>query len=169
MSLDLPNSYLSPAGFIVLVIGLLSAACSGQEVAPLPDDLLALGTWGGEDAGVMVTETGVHVHVGCTFGDIEGRVPLDGDGRFTVDGSYMLRAYPVATGPALPAQFAGQVREETLTLAVAVNDTVEGKVVALGPVSVVYGRDPKMNQCPICQVKGLPQTPRGRWRLFWRF
>jgi len=148
--------------------GLLNSACSEQEVAPLPDDQLALGTWGGDEAGVMVTETGAHVHVGCTFGDIDGRIPLDTKGRFTVDGSYMLRAYPVAVGPALPAQFAGQVLGETLTLAVAVNDTVEGKVVALGPVSLVYGREPKMSICPICQVQGLPESSIRQRGLYWR-
>jgi hypothetical protein len=45
----------------------------------------------------------------------------------------------------------------TLTLAIAVNDTVEKKVVALGPVTVVYGREPQMGPCPICRA------PR-RWR-----
>ena len=74
------------------------------------------------------------------------------DGRFTVDGSYMLRAYPVAVGPTVPAQFSGQVVGATLTLAVAVDDTVENQLVSLGPVTVTHGREPEMAPCPICRV-----------------
>lgn len=81
-----------------------------------------------------------------------GRVQLDANGRFTTDGSYVLRAYPVQIGPSLPAQFSGRVAGGTLTLAIAVNDTVERKVVALGPITVIYGREPKMGPCPICRV-----------------
>ena len=69
----------------------------------------------------------------------------------------MLRAYPVMIGPELPAQFSGRVVGRTLTLAVAVNDTVEKKVVALGPITVTFGRTPQMGPCPICRA---PQS----WR-----
>ncbi len=100
---------------------------------------LALGTWGGTNAGVIVTDSSVHVHVGCTFGDMPGDVALDADGRFTVDGTYVLQGYPVQLGPELPAQFSGRVVGRTLTLAIAVNDTVAKKVVALGPVTVTRG------------------------------
>jgi hypothetical protein len=100
-------------------------------------------------------EADIHVHVGCTFGNIAGNVALDSDGRFTVNGSYVLRAYPVQTGPSLPAQFSGRISGSTMTLAIAVNDTVENRVVALGPIVVVFDREPEMAQCPICRVPGL--------------
>jgi hypothetical protein len=128
-----------------------TAACSDTGLPPVVNGQLALGTWGGDQAGLIVTETAVHVHVGCTSGDIPARVTLDAEGRFTVDGSYVLRAYPVQVGPSLPAQFSGRVTGGTLTLAIAVNDTVEKRLVALGPVSVVFGREPEMGQCPICR------------------
>lgn len=134
------------------VIGLLVTACSDGSVLPPSGGLLALGTWGGDNAGVIVTDSVTHVHVGCTFGDMPGKVPLGPDGRFAIDGSYVLRAYPVMVGPALPAQFSGQVTGRTLMLAIAVNDTVEKRVVALGPVTGVYGREPRMGPCPICRV-----------------
>ena len=126
--------------------------CGGSSLQPLPGDVLAAGTWGGDDAGVIVTESLAHVHIGCTFGDVTGEIAIDDEGRFTVDGSYVLRAYPVMIGPELPAQFSGHVVGRTLTLAVAVNDTVEGKIVALGPVSVEYDREPGLRTCPVCQV-----------------
>lgn len=134
---------------VALVLVLLATSCEQDTVIP-SDGLLTLGTWGGENSGVIVTVDQAHVHVGCTFGDMPGRVEVDASGRFTVDGSYVLRAYPVQLGPSLPAQFSGRVVGKTLTLAIAVNDTVEKKTVALGPITVVYGRDPELGPCPIC-------------------
>ena len=137
------------AGSAIVAAGLLTTACSDGMLSP-SDDQLALGTWGGDDAGVVATDSLTHVHVGCTYGDMPGPIPLGPDGRFTVDGSYVLRAYPIMVGPSLPAQFSGRVSGRALTLAIAVNDTVEKKLVALGPVTVVYGRTPSMGPCPIC-------------------
>lgn len=130
----------------------LVAGCGESALLPPSNDQLAIGTWGGDNSGVIVTDSAAHVHVGCTFGDMPGDIPLDATGRFTIDGSYVLRAYPVQVGPRLPAQFSGRVSGGTLTLAIAVNDTVEKKVVALGPITVVYGRQPQMGPCPICRA-----------------
>jgi hypothetical protein len=140
-----------PAGIAIAAAGFLTADCSDGMLFPSHDEL-ALGTWGGDDAGVIATDSLTHVHVGCTFGDMPGRIHLDPNGRFTVDGSYVLRAYPIMVGPSLPAQFSGRVSGRTLTLAIAVNDSVEKKLVALGPVTVIYGRSPSMGPCPICVV-----------------
>ena len=145
---------LKPLSLIAL--GLLVGSCSGSSLLPPSDGILAVGTWGGDNSGVIVTDSAVHVHVGCTFGDMPGNVPLDATGRFTIDGSYVLRAYPIQIGPSLPAQFSGRVSGRTLTLAIAVHDTVERKVVALGPITVVYGRAPEMGPCPICRVPRRP-------------
>ena len=138
---------------------LLLAGCSNSSLLPPSDGRLAEGTWGGDNSGVIVTATETHVHVGCAFGNFPANVTLDASGRFTADGSYVLRAYPIQTGPELPAQFSGRVLGNRLTLVIAVNDTVEGKVVALGPITVLHGRDPEMGPCPICRRK----VPRPRW------
>ena len=114
-------------------------------------DGLAAGTWGGENAGLIVGDTSVHVHVGCTYGDLPVPVALDAEGRFDAAGSYLLRAYPVADGPTLPARFAGLLRGDRLTLTVTVDDTVEHKTVVLGPVTVAYGKEPRLGPCPICR------------------
>ena len=130
------------------------AACAEPTLSPVVDGRLAVGTWGGQDAGVVVTSEGIHIHVGCTFGNIVGNVTIDAAGRFTAEGSYVIRAYPVQTGASLPAQFSGRIAGTALTLAVAVHDTVEQRVVAVGPVTVLFGREAEMLQCPICQVPG---------------
>ena len=101
---------------------------------------------------MIVSDSVAHVHVGCTFGNVPGEIRLDAEGRFAVDGSYVLRAYPVATGPSLPARFTGRVIGRRLTLEIAVDDTVERKTVFRGPVTVVHGREPRMESCPICRA-----------------
>jgi len=93
---------------------------------------------------------GYDLHVGCTYGDVSGRVPVVG-GEFDVTGSYMLRAYPVAVGPTVPARFRGTVVGSTATVTVTVNDTVEHQTVVRGPVVVKFGDQPRLGPCPICR------------------
>jgi hypothetical protein len=143
----------------VVLMGTMLAGCSSGGFPPSGSSL-ATGVWGGENAGVIVTDSVTHVHVGCTLGDIEGQVRLDRTGRFTVDGSYILRAFPVQLGPRLPAQFSGRVSGRILTMAIAVNDTTEGKIVSLGPISVRFGQEPRLGPCPICRKPSL--TVRAR-------
>ena len=134
------------------VVAAAAVAACGSNASPAPaSGALAAGTWGGENAGVIVGDTTVHVHVGCTYGDFPAPVALDRDGRFDVAGRYVLRAFPVAVGPPLPARFVGSVDGALLTIRVAVTDTVERRTVTLGPVAVTRGREPRMGPCPICR------------------
>jgi hypothetical protein len=136
---------------------------------------LASGTWGGDNAGLIVNDTLAHVHVGCTYGDFPAPIELDADSHFSVSGDYLLTAYPVARGPTMPAEFAGVLRGRTLTMTVAVNDTIEKKLTVLGPATVTLGKEPALGPCPICVRPGdrsmlRPQTEPGRSRWgFWRF
>ena len=129
-----------------------AAACSdGDPVAPTPGPL-ALGTWGGDSAGMIVEQNNVHVHIKCTLGDVPTRITAGTDGRFDVNGSYVLRAYPIQIGPELPARFVGEVLGNRLQLTITVDDTVEKRMVTLGPVFVQLGREPKLWPCPICRT-----------------
>lgn len=138
-------------------LALTVGACGGRSVTA-STHVLSRGTWGGENAGAIVDDTIVHVHIGCTLGNFPPPTVLTDEGRFSIEGSYTLRAYPVAVGPSLPAVFTGVVTGTQLTLSVAVNDTVEKKLVPLGPVTVVLGREPRMQTCPICRK---PSERRG--------
>jgi hypothetical protein len=126
--------------------------CDSDSPSESGPSRLEAGEWGGENAGVIVDASKAHVHVGCTFGDFPVPGELDAESRFSVTGSYLLRAFPVAVGPTMPATFAGQIRNGTLTMTVAVNDTIQGQIVVLGPVTVVYGREAQMGPCPICEM-----------------
>ena len=127
-------------------------ACAASGNAPLPvDGNLALGTWGGDNAGMIVSDTAMHLHVGCTYGDVSGRIALAADGSFDVVGSYMLRAYPITVGPSVPARFQGRVDGAVAVVTVTVNDTVQHATVIKGPVTVKFGDEPRLGPCPICR------------------
>lgn len=136
----------------VLWIVLLLGACGRESAAPPDRVRLAVGTWGGENAGVLVNDSVAHVHIGCTFGYLPAPVPLDASYHFSATGDYTLRAYPVQVGPSLPARYDGVIEGNKLTLVVTVNDTVEKKTVTVGPAVVYFGREPRMGPCPICRV-----------------
>lgn len=129
----------------------LILACASSPTLPPYDGSLPLGTWGSDSAALIVGDTAMHIHIKCTFGDVSGRIPLSGDGSFDVAGTYMLRAYPITIGPAVPARFTGRVRGGDVTVTVTVNDTVEHKTVVLGPVSATYGIEARLWPCPICR------------------
>jgi hypothetical protein len=139
--------WLCVVGAAVIFVG-----CASSSINPLPlDGKLPLGTWGAENAGMIVGDTAMHLHIGCTFGDVSGRIPLTANGSFDVAGSYMLRAYPIAVGPTVPARFTGQLDGSTVTITVTVNDTVQHTTVVKGPVVVQFGEEPRMGPCPICR------------------
>ena len=140
--------------FHIAVLSLAVAAavaCSSGASGPPFDGALAIGTWGGENAGMIVGDTAMHLHIGCSYGDVSGRVPITADGRFDVTGRYMLRAYPIAVGPAVPARFTGRLDGANATVTVTVDDTVQHTTVVLGPAVVTLGREPKLGPCPICR------------------
>ncbi|HTJ22866.1 MAG TPA: hypothetical protein VL383_10760 [Gemmatimonadaceae bacterium] len=128
-------------------------ACASGVTTTVPpfDGNLPLGNWGGENAGMIVSDTAMHLHIGCTYGDVSGRVPLGNGGQFDVAGSYTLRAYPIALGPAVPARFTGRLDGAKVTITATVDDTVEHKTVVLGPATVTYGAEAKLGPCPICR------------------
>jgi hypothetical protein len=140
---------------VCAVLGLWCAGCTQEALIHPSGPGLGAGTWGGENAGVLVQDSTAHVHVGCTNGYFPRATSLDGDGRFSVDGSYVLRAYPVQMGPDLPAKLEGVIAGSRLTFSVIVNDTVEDKTVTVGPAVVFFDREPAMQNCPICAISAM--------------
>lgn len=150
----------------VITIGIAAAlvvsCASSSATLAVSDGALALGTWGGDSSGLIVSDTAMHLHIACTFGDVSGRVPVASNGDFDVAGSYMLRAYPIAVGPSVPARFIGHLDGATLTVKVIVDDTVQHQTVVRGPVVVKYGDAPRLGPCPICRRPIV--TRRSGWR-----
>ncbi len=121
-------------------------ACSAATSTPITD---VTGTWGGDNAGMIVSSTEVHVHIGCTLGNAPAPINPDSRGRFTASGTYNVDAYPVDRGITHAATFTGQITGRTMTLTVTLTDTRQ----VLGPVTLSYGKEPKMGPCPICRDK----------------
>jgi hypothetical protein len=133
----------------------LLAACNTSSVDRVTNSTtLTVGTWGSDSAGVLASDTVTHVHIGCTYGDIPGRLRLDANGQFNQTGSFLLRAYPVAIGPTMPAQFSGRVSDGGLTITVTVTDTIARSTVVRGPVTIRFGVTPRLTNCPICHTPG---------------
>jgi hypothetical protein len=123
---------------------LLAVACGAS---PVGFDTVPVGTWGGESAGLLVRPDGAHAHIGCTLGDVMGAIPLDDEGRFDVAAEWNVDAFPIDRGILHPARLSGRSDGRTLTLSVRLTDT--GQV--LGPARLVFGREPQMQNCPICR------------------
>lgn len=149
MTRSTPNLLHRRAAPRVLLLAVITACHSATEA---PATTLALGTWGGDGAGLIVSDTTAHLHIGCTKGDFPRPPVLEAGGRFDVTGSYVLRAFPIEIGPSLPARFTGTVRASQLVVTVVVNDTVAKQTVTLGPATVTRGREPKLGPCPICRT-----------------
>ena len=66
------NRLTGATRWFLLVTGVLAVACSVAPTVGTVDGELPLGTWGGDSAGMIVSDTALHLHVGCTFGDVSG-------------------------------------------------------------------------------------------------
>ena len=133
------------ARFAVLLSLPVFLACSVATSTPITE---VAGTWGGNNTGLSVNGTDVHVHIGCTLGDAVGPIQPDTNGAFEATGTYNVDAYPVDRGIVHPATVRGRIVGHTMTLTVSLSDTAR----VLGPVTLVYGAEPKMGPCPICRV-----------------
>lgn len=120
----------------------LLAACGDGLPSTLP-----LGTWGGEGAGLIVSADAVHVHIGCTRGDIAGRIAIGAGGVFEATGRHDVDAFPVDLEIYHPARYSGRLHgDDRLTIEVTLTDTGRH----LGPAEAFLGREPQLGPCPIC-------------------
>ena len=94
MTLRLPTA--------AVVAACLLASCA--DLIPVPPGPVLAGTWGGDNAGAIVSDSGAHVHIGCTAGDATEPLRADSTGRFTASGRYNITLYPIAVGPDHPAR-----------------------------------------------------------------
>jgi len=132
-------------GRVFLLAAALAGACL---TSPLGLDAVPEGTWGGEDAGLLVRGGEAHAHIGCTLGDLPAPIPLDREGRFETMGQWNVNAFPIDLGILHPARVSGRTNGRTLTFSVVLTDTGQ----TLGPAFVSLGREPRMANCPICRI-----------------
>jgi len=135
----------------ILALTLAVVALRNCDTTLGPGGAVVGGTWGGDNVGLIATDSSAHVHIGCTLGDTKEPIITQPDGRFAVSGRYNITAYPVPRGPDHPARFTGRIVGRVMTLTVVLTDTT----ITLGPVKLIYGAQPRMGPCPICRRPGL--------------
>lgn len=134
--------YIGVLALTGLCLGSVDTCGTGTDTGvPIP-----IGTWGGDNAGAYVEETGMHLHIGCTLGDAP-RPAITADGRFEVTGEYNVDAYPVNLGQVHPARFYGTLRGIALKVTVELTDTHQ----IVGPATLYLNKEPQMGPCPICR------------------
>jgi len=121
--------------------------------SPLRPPKGILGLWGGENAALIADDSSAHVHIGCTYGNVHQLIVPDADGRFVVPGEQNITAHPVDAGIFHPAQFSGRIMGNNMSLTITLTDTT----VTLGPVQLSFGKEPRMQACPICR-RGFPKA-----------
>jgi hypothetical protein len=125
---------------IIALTALIAALAACAKDSPLsPGAYLAFGTWGGDRTQVVTSNSATNISLACSFGEFPGNIALDADGRFMVSGSWNLSVGPILLNGDMPAQLNGAVNGNTLTIAIAVNDTTHKTVVLLGPQVVLLG------------------------------
>jgi hypothetical protein len=145
--------------FVLLLVSLAFAACHTGPAVPFTE---ITGTWGGDDAGLIATDSVTHVHIGCTLGYTKGLIPIGDDGKFEAVGTYNVDAYPIDRGIIHPARFSGEISGKTMTITVVLTDN--GR--QIGPAKLVYGAEPKMGPCPICKSADITAARRQLELLF---
>jgi len=114
----------------------IAAACTESLRIPRAEGgPLGPSVWGGQEAGLVVTDTGATAQFACAVGTISGAIVRDAAGHFRVPGIYAL-----TPGPAYlphPATYDGTVVGDAMALSVIVPEVSAQPV---GPFALVRGR-----------------------------
>ena len=110
-------------------------------------EALAPGAWGGEHIRFEVTETGANVEYDCAHGTVEGKIVVDGQGRFNAYGlHYEERGGPVRAGQSsegFPVRITGRVGGSLMKLTV----TRAGTRKVVGTFNLARDREPFIVKC----------------------
>ncbi|MDT7541159.1 MAG: hypothetical protein QOE33_1063 [Acidobacteriota bacterium] len=105
------------------------------------------GTWGGEHISLDVNAQGARVEYDCAHGTIDQKIVADERGHFDLRGTHVREhGGPVRkdeTADSHPAQYAGQIKGDTMSLTVTESDTKE----VVGTFTLVYGQQPRLMKC----------------------
>ena len=111
-----------PLRLIALAILMIGAGpmCPTDYPGRVPN-----GNWGGDHAGMVVTDTGASIQFDCGSGRISQPLLLDARGNFDLPGVFYRGGGPVridslATG--VPARYTGHSTFNALSLTMALND-----------------------------------------------
>ena len=105
------------------------------------------GNWGGEHIALAITDVGATVEYDCAHGTIDAPVRPAAAGRFTASGTHVREhGGPIREGElpdVHPAEYAGQVRGDVMTLTVRETDTGT----TIGTFKLTRGADARVLKC----------------------
>ena len=135
----------------LLLLGLLAAGCSDPSLVP-SDGHLPVGTYGGDNAGLIVTDAEAHVHVGCTFGDMPGNIPLDAEGR-------CFKVMRLPSGPS------ASIEVGAAALPTEVTETIKGKPASTAEPSASPLTDTAVVWAVTCEAPSSKRRVKVRIRM----
>jgi hypothetical protein len=127
----------------------LLAACAALvtfSVAFAAPDNLKAGRWGGPHVAMTVTSERADIEFDCGRASVDGAIPLDRDGAFTVTGTFFQeRPGPTRPGgpPRRPMRLTGSVKDDTMTMRVTLTDQNED----VGSFTLAFGADARLVKC----------------------
>lgn len=127
--------------FLIAVSALSQAGTRAAATEAMSEERhsLAAGVWGGQHLRVEVSGDGARLEFDAAHGVIPRPVELDGEGRFSAQGTYTVeRGGPVHEGEEpqpQPAVYSGVVRGKEMTLNVTLTETKE----EFGPYTLTLG------------------------------
>jgi hypothetical protein len=124
--------------------GVAIATCGGAVVAP--DSSLQAGTWGGPHVAMTVTAQRTDIEFDCGLASVDGAIPLDRDGGFAVNGTFIQeRPGPTTPNgpPRRPMRLTGDVNGDTMDARVTLTDQNED----LGSFTLTFGADARLVKC----------------------
>jgi hypothetical protein len=128
------------------ILFVLSATCGGGPAAP-GQQRLPSGQWGGQHAGMEVTDAGAQLEFDCAHGRIDQAITLSESGRFDVKGTYA----PERPGPrredentARTVRYIGQVNGKAMKLTIAASDSSSD---AIASYTLEHGKAPVIRKC----------------------
>ncbi len=120
---------------LAIAATLMAAACGESlRIPQAQGGPLGPSVWGGQEAGLVVTDTGATVQFACAVGTISVAIVRDAAGHFRVPGIYAL-----TPGPAYlphPATYDGTVIGDAMALSVIVPEVSAQPV---GPFALARG------------------------------
>jgi hypothetical protein len=146
-----PNSFsYSLCVFSLTLLALWqNGSCKGGKTVAMTQQQsrVAVGSWGGQNALLEISEGGAHIGFSCARGTIEGPVTVDADGRFSAKGTFTAEGM----GPrneddppkSRPAVYSGVVQDKKMTLTVTLpDDKNEG-----GTFELTLGEPGRVRRC----------------------
>jgi len=128
----------------------LLAACAGVATCGAafmaPDTNVKAGQWGGPHVAMTVAAERADIEFDCGHASVDGAIPLDRDGAFTVAGTF-LQERPGPTRPEgpprRPMRLTGSVKDDTMNMRVTLTDQNED----IGSFTLAFGADARLVKC----------------------